>query len=667
MATLNCPNCNTPYEFGDETCSNCGFTFPYSTSVLPDGTLLRGKYEVQELVHSGGMGYVYLAKDKNLFDRLCVIKQVKDRIQSEEHQEKLEEEAQRMSKLNHPNVAMILDHFVEKGFYFLVVEYIRGKTLSQLYEEGGKPLQESEVVSWATKICDVLIYLHSEGIIHRDVSPDNIMLNSDGVIKFIDFGTLRELRNVNINGTAGMGKFGYTPPEQWQGKPEPRSDIFALGATLYYLLTGFTPRSREYQAGQGPQRTDFYPEFPSVRNLNKFISPQFENILKMALQLEIDNRYSSAEDMKRDIEYLRLHNPTRKGRNIQSIRVLTSRRFTIAVSIIVILGTIGGIAYYTKSHADKNLTYIDAQNMSINGINTTDEIIGESNTISDGNKTIALSFNNNYEYFIYEDSFDNNSISGYRYWQSSIYNDPTDSANPILHPVCKLQDAISFDYQYSSIRDSYNPNPPTWTFFDVAEEQSAEVNIGLYTTKINFIPGFNVKRTIDPQEIHGNPSSKITLVLRVTVIPQPGNDDAQLMDISINTWEDYYVIPTVIDAVYRVPSEEIVDYFNVRSNGLDLGVNKILNGFRYEVIVTLNLILKDTFSSLTYIPQVVIARGRSVDNGMEKSNTMSHEVKGVGTWTWSVANEECIWHWDESVSTRLTLRPRTNVLLSNNQ
>ena len=297
------------------------------------------------------MGFVYLAKDKNLFDRLCVVKQVRDRLQSKEHREKLEEEALRMSKLNHPNVAMILDHFTEAGYYFLVVEYIRGKTLREVFEERTGPLQEIKVLQWAKSICDVLVYLHAEGVVHRDISPDNIMISSDGSIKFIDFGTLRELQKVAAGGTAGMGKFGFSPPEQWQGKPEPRSDIFALGATLYFLLTGFLPLSNEYLNGQGPQKEDFYPDFAPIRKKNPAISPQLEAILQKALSLDINKRYASASDMLRDLDSL-VAKKTKPELGNSNLKGKLSKRqiYAITASIILVVGCIGTGMYYLTSY-----------------------------------------------------------------------------------------------------------------------------------------------------------------------------------------------------------------------------------------------------------------------------------------------------------------------------
>ena len=293
----NCPNCGNSFTPGDEICQYCGFVFPFSTDIMNAGTILQERYKIEELTHSGGMGYVYPARDTKLHDRLCIVKQVKEPVKSDDDLRKLEEEAIEMAKLNHPNVAMIFDHFVEGQFYFLVVEHISGKTLSEIFEERNWQLNEGEVINWAISMCDVVGYLHREGIVHRDISPQNIMLTDDGIIKFIDFGTLRELRHITTGGTAGMGKYGYTPPEQWLGKPEARSDIFALGATIYYLLTGFLPLSAEFLTSNEPQKSEFNPAFPPIREKNSRISPELESVLQKTLQLDIDLRYSSVIEL----------------------------------------------------------------------------------------------------------------------------------------------------------------------------------------------------------------------------------------------------------------------------------------------------------------------------------------------------------------------------------
>jgi len=298
-----CPSCQNEYSTGDEICNNCGSILPGSTAILQPGTVLHGKYEIEKLFHVGGMGYVYLAKDKTLADRLCIIKQIKESTKSDpETLGKLQNEALTMAKLNHPNVATVFEHFVENNYYFLVVEYIVGKTLSEIFTERNGQLTEKEVVNWAISVCDVLTYIHSQGVIHRDISPDNIMVTKEGTVKFIDFGTMRELRYIASRGTAGMGKIGYTPPEQWIGRPMPQSDVFALGATIYYLLAGYLPLTDEYLTGQGVQGQDFNPDFPPIRTKNPALSLELEQIMEKALELGVNRRYGSVQEFREALE-----------------------------------------------------------------------------------------------------------------------------------------------------------------------------------------------------------------------------------------------------------------------------------------------------------------------------------------------------------------------------
>lgn len=298
MPELNCPKCNKPCKPGMQACAYCGFVFPFSTDMLEEGTLLQGRYEIRRLIHSGGMGYVYLAEDKRL-DRQIVIKQVKQTIKSKLHLEQLEKEALNMAQLNHSNVAMILDHFTENNFYFLVVEYVRGRTLAEIFDERGQNISEADVIRWMIPVCDAVAYMHGRGLVHRDISPDNIMLTPDGHIKMVDFGTLHELSTVSAKKAGKEGKFGFTPAEQWQGNPVPQSDIFTIGATIYYLLTGYLPVSNECRTDGKPQPQDYSPVYPPARTINTRIGIELEGILGTALQPEVTKRYRSIEELAR--------------------------------------------------------------------------------------------------------------------------------------------------------------------------------------------------------------------------------------------------------------------------------------------------------------------------------------------------------------------------------
>lgn len=306
---MKCPNCGSQYNTGDEICSYCGHRLPVYTAidaryVLSPGTILQERYEItEEPYKEGGQGLVYFALDRKAEDKPCVVKQVKQPVVANDVVIKLREEAKRMAELSRTiggRIAEVLEDFVEDGRFYVVQQRIFGRTLQEVFEEE-QPLNESDLVRWSIQCCKVLHSIHEMNHIHRDISPDNLMLTAMGDIMFIDFGTLRELQRI-AQGTMGMAKVGFSPPEQWNGKPVPQSDIFALGATIYNLLTGFRAISKEYEAGKGLQPSDLEPIYPPIRSKNNKISVELEQILCRALELDVSKRYASADEMRIELE-----------------------------------------------------------------------------------------------------------------------------------------------------------------------------------------------------------------------------------------------------------------------------------------------------------------------------------------------------------------------------
>lgn len=310
-AIMECPKCGSQYKAGEDTCATCGYRLSSAPSPqsgksgnLPTGTVLRGRYEItSEHPKERGMGVVYFALDRQAENKPCVVKQVKEPVTSEEILRKLQEEARRMASLSQAiggRLPEILEDFVEDGRFHVVQQRIPGKSLEDIFSERS-PLEESEVVGWGIQCCRVLQLIHDRNLLHRDISPDNLMLTPMGDIMFIDFGTLRELKRI-ARGTAGIGKFGFTPAEQWQQKPVPQSDIFALGATIYFLLTGFIPISNQLKTGGSPTRTDYEPAFPPIREKRQDLSPRLESVLCQALDMTPSARYASANVLRAELE-----------------------------------------------------------------------------------------------------------------------------------------------------------------------------------------------------------------------------------------------------------------------------------------------------------------------------------------------------------------------------
>ena len=216
---------------------------------LPPGTKLsEGRYTIERPVAAGGMGAVYRAIDIR-FHRPCAVKEMLDEFQSDAERtqavEWFEREATLLLELNHPCIPRVRDFFVEGGKHYLVMDFIDGRTLGDVLEKdenvigvnGARGIPEARVRSWARQVSSVLAYLHSQTppIIFRDLKPSNIMVTSDDKIKLIDFGIARTFQSQH-QATIIM-TIGYAPPEQLLGSPEPRSDIYALGATMHRLLT----------------------------------------------------------------------------------------------------------------------------------------------------------------------------------------------------------------------------------------------------------------------------------------------------------------------------------------------------------------------------------------------------------------------------------------------
>jgi tRNA A-37 threonylcarbamoyl transferase component Bud32 len=213
---------------------------------LDRGKMLQnGKFKISSLLTAGGLSAIYLAEKPD--KRVVVLKEaVVPPYANEETKRKAKElfdrEARFMVKLQHPRIARVFDHFVEGDRDYLVLEYIPGQSLRQLITRDG-PQSEDKVLDWALEIACILEYLHCQEppVIHRDVSPDNLVLRENGTVYLIDFGAANEFVGT-ATGTL-IGKQSYIAPEQFRGKAEPKSDIYGLGGTLYYLLTGSEPEA----------------------------------------------------------------------------------------------------------------------------------------------------------------------------------------------------------------------------------------------------------------------------------------------------------------------------------------------------------------------------------------------------------------------------------------
>ncbi|HET7637383.1 MAG TPA: serine/threonine-protein kinase, partial [Ktedonobacteraceae bacterium] len=322
---MECPYCNAENRDGVRFCSNCGkplnptsitatapasspgitATVPASSpgsnsrSLTPGSRVQGGRYVIKKILGQGGMGAALLATDLRLDSKPVVIKELisdnTDPAKLQEDVRNFKREVATLAHLDHPLIPNVTDHFQEGSRYFMVQEYVEGENLEERMDRVNQPMKERDVLSYASQILDILDYLSQETppIVHRDIKPANIIIgNKDKRAHLVDFGIARAdvTRNAQRKQTSALGTPGYAPPEQYQGNADPRSDLYALAATLHHLLTNRDPRNH-------PPFT-----YPPLRTLNPQLSPEIERVMSRALINDPNQRYQSAAAMKKDVD-----------------------------------------------------------------------------------------------------------------------------------------------------------------------------------------------------------------------------------------------------------------------------------------------------------------------------------------------------------------------------
>lgn len=301
---------------------------PYRDPHKDGPFVLRGRWQVVDYLGQGGMGTVYLARDLNLDNRKCVVKRLRDDFFRDEDKEKAQQfflrEAKVLSKLQHPNIVLVLDSFREDEEYYLVMEYVEGHNLHDMLKEREEPFSEDQVLTWSKQICDVLHYLHAHDppVIYRDLKPSNVMIDTKDNVKLVDFGIARLYQDDGDN--THVVSQGYSPPEQYWGGADPRSDIYALGATMYFLLTGEEPLALTVC---------------SPRDVDEEISEAADLIVGRATQQDVYLRYQSALEMKDELDYIT--SPQVEEKN-------GFKWLEVTVGMLVMCISLGGWFAYTK-------------------------------------------------------------------------------------------------------------------------------------------------------------------------------------------------------------------------------------------------------------------------------------------------------------------------------
>jgi serine/threonine protein kinase len=351
-----CPNCSHDNPDGAQTCLNCPSPL---RGLLGYKSKLGNRYEVVSVLGCGAMGAVYLAEDTRLVGRRCAIKEnLPDTGNPPEVLTRMREqflaEASVLARLDHPGLPKVSDYFIEIEREYLVMDYVEGEDLDSMLQRYQEPLPQESVLNWADQVLDALTYLHNQRpqpIIHRDIKPANLRVNLQDKVKLVDFGLVKLLDTSKPETKLelrGLGTPAYAPLEQFassEDHTDTRTDIYALGATLYHLLTNLYPPDVH-------QRLLDPAVLPPPRALVPDISENTEQTILKAMAIYPGERYQSAAEMRQALA----------GQSKVPARRLTGRTAEVPTSLwvfgfiglVLVLFVLGAVALFAFSRPPQN-------------------------------------------------------------------------------------------------------------------------------------------------------------------------------------------------------------------------------------------------------------------------------------------------------------------------
>jgi eukaryotic-like serine/threonine-protein kinase len=326
------------------------------------GTTLSGRYRLEAKLGSGGMSTVYLARDETL-DRSVAVKVMHREMSEQEDQlERFRQEARAVAKLSHPNVVSVIDAGEDGGYPYIVFEYVEGETLKQRIARVGA-LDTQDAIAYAIEVARGLSVAHARKMVHRDIKPQNVLIDSEGRAKLTDFGISRQLEQDGMTATGRvLGTTDYVSPEQAMGRVvDPRSDVYSLGVVLYEMLLGQVPFQADSQVGVAMKHVN--EELPDVQRRREDLSAAVALVVERATAKDPDQRYQQVGEMIDDlstaleVEAARAGSTTGEATSVLEAvpppkRRLSSRARWSWTAIVVLLLVAGGALLAVKLISD---------------------------------------------------------------------------------------------------------------------------------------------------------------------------------------------------------------------------------------------------------------------------------------------------------------------------
>ena len=361
---MNCPRCN--HKNPDETnyCGRCGMpllaedvtavynpdTLKFLLQEMSRGTIIADRYEVIEELGRGGMGTVYKVFDKKIKEKIA-LKIIRPEIALNEHTiERFQNELRIARKIIHKNVCRMFDLGEDKNLHFITMEYISGRDLKQMIRMT-KQLNVGTAVTIAKQVCEGLAESHRLGVVHRDLKPQNIMIDNEGSVRIMDFGIARSLYTTGVTATGVLiGTPEYMAPEQAEAKEvDQRTDIYALGAILFEMVTGEVPFSGDTPISIAIKHKQEGPRDP--REINAQIPEDLSQVILKCLEKNKEDRYQTAAELIKDLSNIEQGIPTieriipkRKSDTSKEITVTFSPKKIVIPAAIIIFAVAVGLA-----------------------------------------------------------------------------------------------------------------------------------------------------------------------------------------------------------------------------------------------------------------------------------------------------------------------------------